>query len=310
MPGAKILVVDDSELFQETIKSVLLLANFDVITASNGKEGLDRIYKDSPDLIILDCVMPEMDGYEVAKAMREDPVLMSKPVIMLTGKDTEYDEIKGLALGIDDYIIKPFNPSVLIARVNAILQRKQQSMSANPLTFLSGNTVIKAEAEKRISNNLPFAMIYIDLTNFKSFNDKYGFQRGDEVIKSTANILIRSVRECGQKGDFIGHIGGDDFIVLTTPEIYEKVAQRIIDLFDGSIIDFYDPEDRKQGYIVSFDRNNNIQKFPIMTISLAVISTAQTKIVHYGQLSQIAAELKKLAKRSNNSAYVVDRRKS
>lgn len=306
----KILVIDDSESFQETIKAVLSLADFDVITASNGREGLDRIYKDAPDLVILDCVMPEMDGYEVVKAMRQDPLLFNKPVIMLTGKDSEYDEIKGLALGIDDYIIKPFNPSLLIARLKAILERKAQSISANPLTLLSGNIVIKAEAEKRIASNTPFAMIYLDLSNFKSFNDKYGFQRGDEVIKNTASILIRSIRECGRKGDFIGHIGGDDFIVIAGPDNYVCICERIIALFDESIPGYYDPEDRQQGFIVSTDRNNNVQKFPFITISLAVISTAQTKIVHYGQLSEISAELKKVAKKSNHSTYVIDRRKS
>ena len=307
--GNKILVVDDSRSFQETIKAVLYLADFDVITASNGREGLERIYAESPDLILLDCIMPEMDGYEVVKAMRQDPLLFNKPVIMLTGKDSEYDEIKGLALGIDDYIIKPFNPSVLIARVKAILERKAQSISANPLTFLSGNVVIKSESEKRINAAISFAMIYIDLNNFKSFNDRYGFQRGDEVIKNTASVLIQSVRECGQKGDFIGHIGGDDFIVLTTPEHYTAVCERIIQFFDESIPGYYDPDDKKQGYIVSVDRNNCVQKFPIMTISLAVISTAQTHIEHYGRLSEIAAELKKLAKKADHSTYVVDRRK-
>lgn len=309
MANNKILVVDDSEAFQETITAVLALAEFDVITAGNGREGLDRIYRDAPDLVILDCMMPEMDGYEVVKAMREDPILFNKPVIMLTGKDSEYDEIKGLALGIDDYIVKPFNPSVLIARIKAILERKAQSISANPLTLLCGNIVIKSETEKRIAAGIPFAMIYVDLNQFKSFNDKYGFQRGDEVIKNTAHVLIRAVRECGQKGDFIGHIGGDDFILLSTPDCFTAVAERIIKLFDETIPSFYDEDDRKNGFIMSVDRAGNTQKFPLMTIALAIISTAHTKIVHYAQLSESAADLKKLAKKEQHSAYVLERRK-
>ena len=309
MPNKKILVVDDSESFQETIKDILTLADFDVVTALNGRAGLDKVYKDNPDLIILDCMMPEMDGYEVVKAMRADPILFNKPVIMLTGKDSEYDEIKGLALGIDDYIVKPFNPQLLIARISATLERKIQSINANPLTLLCGNIVIKAETEKRMDSGDPFAMMYIDLTNFKSFNDRYGFLRGDDIIKNTANILIRCVKEFGKKGDFIGHIGGDDFIVLTTPELYGVVAENIIKQFDETVRPYYDKEDLDKGFIVAPDRNNNIQQFPIMTISIAVINTAHTKIVHYGQLSEIAAELKKLAKQQSGSAYVVDRRR-
>ena len=309
MINKKILVVDDSLSFQETIKDILTLADFDVATAVNGKDGLEKIYNENPDLIILDCNMPEMDGYEVVNAMRADPILFNKPVIMLTGRDSEYDEIKGLALGIDDYTVKPFNPTLLIARINATLERKMQSINANPLTLLCGNIVIKSETEKRMALGMPFAMLYIDLNNFKSFNDRYGFQRGDEVIKNSANILIRCVKDFGKKGDFIGHIGGDDFIVLTTPEHYQPISENIIKQFDDTITGFYDQEDLKKGFIEATDRNNVLQKFPVMSISIAVINTAHTVIVHYGQLSEIAAELKKLAKQQKRSAFVVDRRK-
>jgi diguanylate cyclase (GGDEF)-like protein len=309
MANKKILVVDDSVSFQETIKDILILADFDVVTAVNGKEGLEKVYSENPDLVILDCMMPEMDGYAVLNAMRADSILFNKPVIMLTGKDSEYDEIRGLALGIDDYIVKPFNPTLLIARINATLERKMQSNNANPLTLLCGNIVIKSETEKRMESGVPFAMLYIDLNNFKSFNDRYGFQRGDEIIKNSANILIRCIKEFGQKGDFIGHIGGDDFIVLTTPEHYTAICENVIKQFDGGIRSYYDHDDIKKGFIEALGRNSVSQKFPIMSISIAVINTAHTDIVHYGQLSEIAAELKKLAKQRNGSAFVVDRRK-
>lgn len=291
------------------LKDILSLADFDVVTASNGEEGLRKIYDESPDLIILDCSMPVMDGYEMLERMRRDPLLVNKPVIMLSVRSGEYDEIKGLRLGVDDYITKPFKASLLMARVKAILERKTKSISANPLTFLSGNAVIKAEVEKRIESGMPFATLYADLNNFKSFNDKYGFQRGDEVIKHTAKTIIQALRENGQPNDFIGHIGGDDFIILTAPEKVDKTAASIIELFDGSIGSFYDEEDQKQGFIVSRDRSNNVKQFPIMTISIAVVSTLHTTLTHYGQLSQIAADLKKVAKEAGKSTYVMNRRK-
>jgi diguanylate cyclase (GGDEF)-like protein len=291
------------------LSDILSLEEFDVVTAADGEEGLRRVYEEAPDLVLLDCSMPVLDGYEVLERMRADPLLVNKPVIMLTVLSSEYNELRGLKLGVDDYITKPFKPSLLLARVKAILERKTQSLSANPLTSLAGNAVIKAETEKRIASGIPFAMVYADLNSFKAFNDKYGFQRGDEIIKNTASILISATKEYGQPGDFVGHIGGDDFIILTTPERYTAVAANIIKLFDESIPGYYDQDDRKQGFIVSLDRNNNLQRFPIMTISLAVISTSITKIAHYGQLSAIAAELKKVAKRSDRSTFVVDKRR-
>lgn len=305
----KVLTIDDSPEFVETVRAVLSLSDLDVISAYGGREGLEKIYKESPDLVLLDLMMPDMDGYAVIKTMREDPVLYNLPVIMLTGKNGEGDEIKGLSFGIDDYIVKPFNPTVLVARVKAILERKALSTNANPLTFLAGNVIIRANAEKKIAAGVAFAMMYIDLNEFKSYNDRYGFERGDEVIKHTASILIKAVEECGQKEDFIGHIGGDDFIILTAPDHFTPLAERIIALFDESIPRFYDPEDKSRGYIISIDRSNTVKKFPLMTISVAIISTAQTRIVHYGQLSEIAMDLKKLAKKSNTSTSVVDRRK-
>jgi len=306
----KILIVDDEPSLQEMLKDILSLADFNVISAGDGKEGLKLVYEQAPDLVILDCSMPVLDGYEMLERMRQDPMLLHKPVIMLSVRNSEYDEIKGLKLGVDDYITKPFKATLLLARVKAILERKEQSVNANPLTLLSGNETIKSEAEKRIAAGVPFAMLYLDINNFKSFNDKYGFDRGDEVIKATANILLRTSRECGKKGDFVGHIGGDDFIMITAMDNYEPVAKRVIDLFDKSIPEYYDEADRKQGFIVSVDRENKTKKFPFMTISLAVISTAHTKVTHYGQLSGIAADLKKIAKQNEKSSYVVDRRKT
>lgn len=305
----KILVVDDEPSLQEMLKDILSLADFNVVTASDGKEGLDKVYETSPDLIILDCSMPVLDGYEMLERMRQDPVLLHKPVIMLSVKNSEYDEIKGLKLGVDDYITKPFKATLLLARVKAILERKEQSVNANPLTLLSGNETIKVEAEKRIASATPFAMLYVDINLFKSFNDKYGFDRGDDVIKGTANNLLRASRECGRKGDFIGHIGGDDFIIITAADNYDQMAAKIIELFDKAAPDYYDEADRKQGFIVSVDRENNPKKFSFMTVSIAVISTAQTKISHCGQLSGIAADLKKIAKQNPKSSYVVDRRR-
>lgn len=302
----KILVVDDEPLLQEMLKDILSLADYDVMSAGNGEEGLKQIYAWNPDLIILDCSMPVLDGFETLERMRADPMLVGKPVIMLSVLSSEFDQIKGLKLGVDDYITKPFKATVLLARVKAILSRTTSSVSANPLTQLSGNAVIKTEAEKRIAQQLPFAMLYLDLGNFKAFNDKYGFQRGDEIIKHTANILISAVRATAHKGDFIGHIGGDDFIVITVPDKAVPLAEQVIHDFDASIGSFYTPEDREQKHIVAEDRDGQIKTFPLMSISVAIISTQYTKIAHYAMLGELAAELKKLAKKKEMSSYVID----
>ena len=154
---------------------------------------------------------------------------------MLTGKGDLADKVGGIDSGADDYIVKPFEPQELIARIRMIIRRAQRDLEANPLTRLPGNVSILNELQRKIDQNSIFAICYIDLDKFKSYNDKYGFEHGDEVIKETARILIRTKRELGNPDDFIGHIGGDDFVAITTPDKVDALCQKIIDDFDIAI---------------------------------------------------------------------------
>jgi len=282
---------------------------YSVTTADDGVEGLKKIYEEDPDLVILDCQMPKMDGYEVLAAVRKDPILINKPIIMLTAKSSESDQLRGLRLGIDDYIVKPFKTNLLLARIKTVLERKALSLGANPLTLLAGNVAINFEVEKRLLVGAEFALLYLDLSEFKSYNDKYGFERGDKVIKHTASILVQAVKDFGKSNDFIGHIGGDDFIILTSEEHHQAICEFIIKKFDETIPSFYDAEDVARGSIRTTDRQSVIRNFNIMTIAIAVVSTANRKISHYVELSEMAVSLKKLAKKNNRSSYVIERRK-
>lgn len=303
---AKILVVDDEPALREMLRDVLEMAGFEVVTATNGALALEALRAAPVDLMLLDCSMPVMDGYETLEQMRRDSLLLTLPVIMLTVLSSEQDQIKGLRLGIDDYITKPFKSSVLLARVNRVLVRKQASISANPLTELAGNAVIKAEAEKRLVTAAPFALVYADLNNFKSFNDTYGFQRGDEIIKHTASLLVSVVKAGGGRGDFVGHVGGDDFVLMTGMDRAPALCASVIKEFDATIPAFYDASDRARGYIMALDRAHVMQKFPIMTISLAVVSTRHQVPLTYGAMIETAATLKSQAKQTARSAWVTN----
>lgn len=302
----KILVVDDESPLREMLRDVLEMDGFEVVTAENGAKGLEKLRSEFPDLMLLDCSMPVMDGYETIEHMRQDTLLVNMPVIMLTVLSSEQDELKGLRFGVDDYITKPFKPSVLLARVKRVLLRKQLNISANPLTQLAGNAVIKAEAEKRMAAHIPFTLVYIDLNHFKSYNDKYGFQRGDDIIKHTSSVLVRAVKANGGKGDFVGHIGGDDFVIMTTPDKTGAVCRAVIEEFDATVPSFYDREDRAAGFIIALDRANIPHKFSFLTISLAAVSTLHQPVTCYAELAEIAAGLKKVAKEANKSAWVAN----
>jgi len=186
---------------------------------------------------------------------------------------------------------------------------KEKAENANPLTKLPGNIVIQEEVEKRMKNNEKFILIYSDLDNFKAFNDKYGVHAGDKIIMLNAEVLKEAIAKNGAKNDFIGHEGGDDFLLLTTPERAQQIADYIIKEFDKHVLKFYHKEDLELGYIESKARDSDeIVKFPIMTISLAGVSNLKREIVSYSQLTNIAAEVKKLAKEHKGSIFIMDRR--
>jgi diguanylate cyclase (GGDEF)-like protein len=305
----KILVIDDTEFMTKLITDILINADYDVITASNGLQGVQKVREEKPDLVILDVVMPGMDGFEVCKMLREDESNNLMPIIMLTSQDNEDDKLTGLEIGADDYIVKPFNERELVSRVRNTLKRIDRNRWANPLTGLQGNIEIQTEINQRIAKRLLFAVIYGDLDNFKAYNDVYGFASGDRAIKLTADIIVDNVHNFGNQGDFVGHIGGDDFVVITTPDKAEVICKGIISEFNEKIKTLYCDEDVQRGYIVTSNRQGQIMKFPLVSISLAVVTNESRELISHIQIAEIAAEIKKKAKSLPGSTYVKDRRK-
>lgn len=308
MSGEKILVIDDEEDIANLVKTTLEGEGFEVTIAYDGEGALEKIHQISPDLVILDLRLPGMSGYQVCQKIREDISLAHIPIIMLTAKGSTSDKVIGLSFAPDDYVTKPFQGEELVARVKTHLTRTASDISANPLTKLPGNIPLAQALERCLSQNRLFAVLYLDLSNFKSFNDKYSYLRGDKVIRTTAQIILKAVKEKGNPGDFIGHIGGDDFIIITTPDKVDILCRSIIKDFDQEIPNLYDEEDRKRGYIVTKDRLNKTRKFPLMTISIGVVTNKSRKFTSPAEISDVGAELKRYAKLKKKSSYVVDKR--
>lgn len=308
MNRERILTVDDDPDILDVL-DLTLSEFYDVIQAPNGKEGLSLVASKNPNLIICDYMMPIMNGKEFCKAVKKDILLQHIPVIMLTGKGEVKDMVGGIEAGADDYIVKPFEPNALLARIHMILRRTVRSLDANPLTHLPGNTSIMEEMQRRIDSEELFAVGYADLDKFKSYNDKYGFEKGDEVIREIARILIRVVRNIAGPESFIGHVGGDDFVFITKDEIMDNVCKKIIEELDNVAPKFYNEEDMSKGYALGKDRQGNPIKAGLLSISIGIVSNSTQKITHVAQISEIGAELKKFAKATTKSNFVRDQRK-
>lgn len=310
MIGKSILIVDDNKLSREILKNTLQNAGYTIMEAKNGEEAM-QIYKNSfPDMVILDIIMPGMSGFEILKILRNDEENLILPIIILTSKDDYNERIHGLELGADDYLVKPFNEKELLIKVNNLFQRIEHNRMANPLTGLRGNLDIKAEMKRRIKSDIPYAVLYLDLDNFKSYNDYYGFLRGDNVIKLTAKILTDAVSLIGNNRDFLGHIGGDDFIIITTPEKSEELCKYIISRFDEDVKYLYDKKDRINGYIETINRLGFKQRYSFVSISIAIVTNEYKKFDNELEISAVAAELKKKLKSMDGSCYLKDMRAS
>ena len=305
-----VLVADDDEDIVRFVEVNLRLEGFDVVTASDGEQALQRAYDMTPDLVLLDVMMPKIDGFEVCQRLRSDSRTKHMSVIMLTAKSLSADKVVGLTAGADDYMIKPFDPIELVARVKSALRRSKEMRDLNPLTQLPGNVQVQEEVSDRVASGAPFTLMYIDLDNFKAFNDYYGFLRGDEAIKLLSKCVVASVGTHGGPEAFVGHIGGDDFVAIVDPSRSERTAEEIITIWDQQVKDLYDPEDAARGYIEVTDRRNQMAKVPMQTVSVGIASNSMRPIYSHFEAAEIAAEMKNFAKRESRSSYAIDKRRS
>jgi len=307
--GAKILIVDDDPDIRDILKLTLEEEDYEVVEAKDGEEALKIIHSKPLNLVLLDYKIPKVDGRQVCRFVKKDLLLRHLPIIMVTGKGDINDRVGGIDSGADDYVVKPFEPKELLARIRMVLRRTERDLEANPLTRLPGNVSILHELSRRIEDKSLFAVSYIDLDKFKAYNDTYGFRHGDDVIRETARILIRTVHQIGIPDDFIGHIGGDDFVIITNTQIVDTLCEKIIADFEQAAPNFYNETDRKHGYIIAHDRQGNQLKVPLLSVSIGVVTNEFRKIEHVAEIGEIGAELKAYAKSLQRSNYVKDQRK-
>ena len=304
----KILIADDDADIRDILRLTLGEEDYEIIEAPDGEEALKIIRSKPLDLVLLDYKMPKMDGRTLCNLIKKDLLLAHLPIIMVTGKGEVNERISGIDAGADDYIVKPFEPKELLARIRMVLRRTKRDLEANPLTRLPGNVAILNELSNCIEKNTPYAVCYVDLDKFKAYNDKYGFEHGDNVIRETARILLSVAKEYGNVNDFVGHIGGDDFVLVTTPNLSDKICENIIRDFDKISPSFYSQEDRENGFIIGYDRQSKIHKILLLSVSIGVVTNEMREIRHVAQIGEIGAELKKMAKALEKSNYVKDKR--
>ncbi len=272
-------------------------------------EDIGKIKRISPDVIVVDIQFARKEHLAICRQLKENFATAFTPVITLINKRQLRAQLLSLKQGVDDYLIKPPDPLDLRIRIEMATRRAQHSIYASSLTGLPGAKIFEDVLNEKFKKGNPFSFAYLDIDNFKSFNDAYGYRKGDGVILHTAHLVISAVKASGNHDDFIGHIGGDDFVFISTLDKYKAICDNFIETFEKVIPFHYSEADRNQGFVVSRDRTRKVINTPLMTISIAVVNREYTSnINNMIQLNEKVAEIKRFLKTIPGSKFMADRR--
>ncbi|MBU8897842.1 two-component system sensor histidine kinase/response regulator [Corallococcus sp. H22C18031201] len=302
-PHGRVLVVDDDAKIASICREVLEGIGFDVAVAASLDEARRGLRERRPDVILLDVTLPDGDGFLFLEEIKAERASGHISVIFISARAETSSKVRALKLGGDDYLTKPFDALELGARVESVLRRKEQELSSSPTTQLPGSTAIEREVQRRLSARRPFAFCYLDLDNLKAYNDYYGFAKADGVVRQTGDLMREIFQQEGAPGDFLGHVAGDDFVFITSPESVDRICQRTIETFDRIIPLYYDRQDRERGHIEAEDRFGEKRRFPIMSVSVVAVMTDGVSHDH-AELARRAADMKKQAKAILGSVFL------
>jgi len=309
-----ILVVEDDRSVARILKATLEAEGYKVTTVLNGKNAVQFALRETPHLIILNIQLVDvdgteaLDGYEVITRLRNHPKSMHIPIIALSSANNPLDKIRAYDGDVDSYISKPFDAHELLACVRRQLRRVEQSC-LSPLTSLPGGLQVVRAINYKLGSSDPWSILYLDLDNFKAFNDVYGFLTGNDMILLVGRACQSVVYEFGNADDFVGHIGGDDFIVVTTPNRASLLCKHISMRYKEESASLYRAEDLRRGSISGVDRKGRPYQFPLVSLSIGVVNNQVRRPHSIQEVSYLAAEAKRNAKQSTtNISYISSHR--
>lgn len=309
-PEAKrILVASHQKDEISLIESRLRARNYEVEAAETSLDVIHRVNRSHFDLILLDAKMEDVRHTELAELLRRRSILRTIPIVMIADRDDITHLISSVDKGFDDFYIRPIDPLSLQLRVAVNIRRSEEKLETNPLSQLPGNVAIEKTVRHLIEQGALFSMVYADLNHFKALNDFLGYKKGDDILKQTAFILESNAKRFeGKIPSFVGHVGGDDFILVVCPTVAGELVRNIIQDFDRIMLTYYPPEVREQGFIEVKNRKGVLEKFPLLSLSVAEVSNEYIPITSPSEAANRLTEVKKFLKTQAGSSYLKDRR--
>lgn len=273
------------------------------------QNNIEVALKNIPALIIINEDSINGNILDICNVIRENEDNRITPIIVISSNANHDHRVEILKSSVEHFIKKPIDEEYLYYTILNIIKLIDLNRTVSPLTGLPGNVQIQAEMKKRLMNKEKFVMLYIDLDNFKAYNDVYGFVKGDEIIKFTARTILKNVHEIDSENGFVGHIGGDDFVAIISNDNFEKLCQNIILDFDYNVLDYFSQEHIEKGYIEVENRKGVKEEFPLTSISIGVVEVNES-FNNILEIGEVGAQVKHLSKSIQGSTYVVNRRKS
>jgi diguanylate cyclase (GGDEF)-like protein len=301
MGNARLLVVEDDIDIANMLKIYFTSLQYEVDVANRGRDALDKTKQVLPHLIVLDIMLPDIDGYEVCRTLRTSIRTSHIPVIFLTQKDERSDKLQGLELGADDYITKPFDIEELKLRVQGAIRRSERESLTDPRSGLPAGRLIE-EQLRRIIREKDWALLDVRVNNFEAFKDVYGFVAGDDVVRFAAMLIGEVVDELGTTSDFIGHAGGDNFIIITTEEAAPKIRQKLKERFVNEVQSHYNFIDRQQGFIQAPKTEGGVEKVGFMYLSTGLVSPSLQSFADIREITELAAEARRQDSATSSTA--------
>lgn len=271
-------------------------------------DDIETALKNIPSLIIINEDSIDKDIIELCKKIREDDDNSITPIVVLGDSRDKDHRVSILKIGVEYYIVKPMDTDYLYYTIKNIVRLMHTNRRVSPLTGLPGNVQIQTEIKKRLLKKEEFAILYFDLDNFKSYNDLYGFAKGDEIIKFTAKTITKNVHSSDSESCFVGHIGGDDFIAIVENTNYEEICKNVIKEFDENVLEYFTKEDAQRGYVEVANRRGIIEQFPLTSISIGVVDVDKGRFKNVLEIGEVGAQVKHLSKTIVGSSYTIDRR--
>ncbi|RJP54705.1 MAG: response regulator [Anaerolineaceae bacterium] len=293
MGKPRLLVVEDDNDIANMLKIYFGGMDYEVDIAPRGGLALEKTRTALPHLIVLDIMLPDIDGYEVCRTLRTNTRTSHIPVIFLTQKDERSDKLQGLELGADDYITKPFDIEELKLRVQGAIRRSERESLTDPRSGLPAGRLIE-EQLRRIIRQEDWALLDLRVNHFDPFRDVYGFVAGDDVMRFTAMLLSEVVDELGSSSDFIGHAGGDNFIIITQYDSVNAIRERVKARFAEEVQTHYNFMDRQQGFIQVPKTEGGVAQVPFMTLAIGMVSPTQQSFSDIREITELAAEARRL----------------